>query len=120
MKYVLVDENDMVVNTIVYNGTDAYTPPAGLTVKQANEWITIGHHIDTPEPVSPLIDEAEAKDARNAIAANDLTIMASYKMALVDNPDLSFNDHMDSLESMATDVKARVQAESKQSLPANP
>lgn len=119
MRYALVDENNVVVNVIEYNGSDPYTPPAGLTIKSVDDWIDIGHDADLPLPVSPVIDEAQAKEMRDTNAANDLSLVASYKMALANNPDLSFSDHMDDLESMSADIKSKAKAENNQSLPAN-
>lgn len=119
MKYVLVDENDIVVNTIMYNGIDPYTPPRGLILKQANEWITIGHHIDTVEPVYPVISDEEAKASRDEIAAGKIEVVAAFAIEQKSNPDLTFTDYLDSLEAKANDLQAQIKASKNQPLPAN-
>lgn len=50
MKYALVDNDGIVQNIIEYDGVSTYTPLQGHTLSQANSWIQIGDHIDTPEP----------------------------------------------------------------------
>lgn len=34
MNYVLVDENNIVVNAIIWDGASSYAPPQGLTLVQ--------------------------------------------------------------------------------------
>lgn len=51
MKWAEVDENDIVVNTIVYDGI-AELPglPMGIRVIQINDWLNKGDNINDPEP----------------------------------------------------------------------
>lgn len=42
MKFALVDEENLIVNIIVYDGESDYTPPAGLSLVQVSDEKQIG------------------------------------------------------------------------------
>lgn len=45
MRYALINELDIVVNIIEYNGLTPYEPAEGLRLVPVNEWIEIGNPI---------------------------------------------------------------------------
>ena len=46
MKWALVDSNNIIQNTIAYDGTTEYVPAEGLTLVQVNDWLDISDPVD--------------------------------------------------------------------------
>lgn len=53
MKYALVNASNVVENLIIYREGSQYTPPAGLTLRQVNDWVKINDDADINEPLPP-------------------------------------------------------------------
>ena len=56
MAWALVDDYDIVVNRIEYDGVAEYTPPQGLRLvglTTEKEHLQIGESINTPPPAAP-------------------------------------------------------------------
>lgn len=101
MKWALVDSQNKVSNVIAYDGESPYEPPAGLNLREVNNWVDLGMDADIPFeqvpkpiPKSPAVQKAE----RNNIMKMDLAVVAGYDIARKANPQLVFSDYLDSLE----------------------
>lgn len=71
MQYALVDANGIIQNVIEYDGISAYTPPIGLSVQQANDWLIIGNNITDPIPVAAPVTQSPPltlNDIQNQLA----------------------------------------------------
>lgn len=55
MQYALINENNIVVNSIEYDGIAPYTPAEGLTLGLVNDWVQVGDdkNIAAPALVQP-------------------------------------------------------------------
>jgi len=110
MKWALVDSNDMVVNVIVYNGSDPYLPPEGLILKEVNNWVDKGMKSDIAERdvPKPIPDPVKQKQQRNLHYKNDLSMVAMFDLAKKTNPTLQFSDYLDTLENMKDNVLGEI------------
>jgi hypothetical protein len=100
MRMALVDDKGIVKNVIVYDPSKEWNPPAGLTLVEVNDWVNIDDAYDKPlPPPPPHKTEEERKQERNAAAKNELSLIASFNIEKKTNPNISFSDFLDGLES---------------------
>lgn len=73
MKWGLVDSNLICQSVIVYDPTNLYTPPDGLTLQEVNDWIVPGDNINTSEPipVEPNLEELRETMNQRAFQERD-------------------------------------------------
>lgn len=105
MKWALIDENNQIVNIIVYDGKSQYEPDnKSHSLVQVNDWLNIGDSITKEKPaddIPPTAEELEAmkKQARNELYKDDLSLKAIYYNQKQSNPDLTFSDMLDKIEA---------------------
>lgn len=99
MKYALVKDN-IVEGVIVYDGVAPYVPAEGLSLVQVNDWVSKGDDISVPAPIpdAPKSDvELKAMDVE--VKKADASFVASYQTELKSNPNLTFEDYVDFIDS---------------------
>lgn len=102
MKWALVNNENVVMNVVDYDGVSSLEPIDGLQLLEVNDWINIGDSIDMPQPVSSSSWTAEElKQMRNDAMSQNLAIVACYRIEQKANPTLTFSDYLDQLENEA-------------------
>ena len=99
MKWALIDSNEIVQNLIEYDGTEKYSPPDDMSLVQVDDWVEIGMYSDADKPPVTIEDDASIKIRRNLALSKDLSLRASFRIEKRRNPDLTFSDYLDQLES---------------------
>ena len=99
MRWSIVNESNVVVNIIEYDGTSPIDIKAPLRLVQTNDWVKIGEQVGKVEPEKPQPkSDAELKQLRNEVMAKNLPMLGCYRLEKKANPDLVFSDYLDDLE----------------------
>ncbi len=114
MRWALVNEQNIVINIIAYNGSDPFIPPQGIRLREVQDWLQIGLDADIAEhdvprtPVDP-VDPVREKAKRDAYYKNDLSMIALFNLAKQTNPQLQLSAYLDSLEVLRDSITIDVE-----------